>query len=221
MRKTIANLSLTMVLLFVAFGGLAGRSTMAAELSVAGDEIRLDDNGPHSMHREMLTNSRRYQLSKKHYLIPDVNLVKMNGEVISLREEFSQDQPIILSFIFTSCTTICPVLTATLAQAERQLLDEAIVPRMVSVSIDPEYDTPVRLRKYASSYRAGSDWDFLTGNRKSIIAVQRAFDAYRGDKMNHLPLTFLRGPGDGTWVRLEGFTTAADLVREYREITVQ
>ena len=221
MTKSMANLSLTMALLLMTFGEPAVRPVMAADLSVAGNGIEVDGGSAHALHHEMLRNSKRYQLSKKNYLIPDVNVIKMSGKTVSLREELSHDQPVILNFIFTSCTTICPVLTATLAQAEQQLENEPIVPRLVSVSIDPEYDTPKRLRHYATAYQAGPNWDFLTGDTKSIIAIQRAFDAYRGDKMNHTAVTLLRGSSGETWVRLEGFTTAADLVREYRVITLK
>jgi protein SCO1/2 len=216
--RSIATFSIAMALLIVTCGGPAIRSTVAADLAVAGDRIESESDEAHTLHRAMQRVAKRYQLSEKSYLTPDVSLIRMTGKTVSLREELSHDQPVILSFIFTSCTTICPVLTATLAQAEKQLINEPVVPRIVSVSIDPEYDTPERLQSYASSYRTGPDWIFLTGDRKSIIEVQRAFDAYRGDKMNHIPLTLLRGTGDETWVRLEGFTTAADLVHEYREL---
>jgi len=54
---------------------------------------------------------------------------------------------------------------------------------------------------------------------KDSIAVQRAFDVYRGDKMNHLPTTFLRASPGQPWVRLDGFAGAADILREYRQLT--
>jgi protein SCO1/2 len=92
---------------------------------------------------------------------------------------------------------------------------------MVSISIDPEYDTPARLQNYAKRYKAGPEWQFLTGDLDTIMAVQQAFDAYRGDKMSHEPLTFLRASPRGPWVRIEGFASASELVREYRELMVQ
>ncbi len=51
------------------------------------------------------------------------------------------------------------------------------------------------------------------------MAVLKAFDAYRGDKMNHVPLTLLRVQADGPWVRMEGFASAGELVQEYRSQT--
>ena len=74
-----------------------------------------------------------------------------------------------------------------------------------------------RLKEYAGRFKAGSGWQFLTGAVNDIIATQKAFDAYRGGKMNHIPLTFLRSTADGPWLRLEGFTSAAEVVAEYRQ----
>ena len=89
---------------------------------------------------------------------------------------------------------------------------------MISITIDPEYDTSARLQAYAARYHAGPQWQFLTGNREDIVAVQKAFDAYRGTKMNHEPLTFLRASVDAPWVRLNGLASAADVVKEYRQL---
>ena len=213
--------ALTIVLAFSACSGMAVRPAMTAEAPTGGDNIELDDADGHARHQQMLAKSTRYRSSTQKYSLPDVNLVHMNGEIVSLRELLDHDRPVVLNFIFTSCTTICPVLTATMAHAEKQFLDEPVVPKIISVSIDPEYDTPERLQTYAESYRAGPDWDFLTGDSKSVIAVQRAFDSYRGGKASHAPVTFLRGSGNDSWVRLDGFTTAADLVREFRKTNLK
>jgi protein SCO1/2 len=53
---------------------------------------------------------------------------------------------------------------------------------------------------------------------EASIATQRAFDAYRGDKMNHLPVTFLRAAPGKPWVRLEGFAPPDEVVKEYRQL---
>ena len=87
---------------------------------------------------------------------------------------------------------------------------------MVSISIDPEQDTPEALARYAKRFDAGPQWVFLTGSLEDSIRVQKAFDAYRGDKMNHVPLTLLRTGPDTDWVRYDGFASGADLVTELR-----
>lgn len=90
---------------------------------------------------------------------------------------------------------------------------------MVSISIDPEYDTPARLRTYARKFHAGPQWSYYTGTMEASIAMQKAFDVYRGDKMNHSPVTFLRVGAGSPWLRLDGFATPDLLLSEYRRLT--
>jgi protein SCO1/2 len=64
----------------------------------------------------------------------------------------------------------------------------------------------------------------ILGNTRGftpLIAVQRAFDVYRGDKMNHSPVTFLRAGAGKPWVRMAGFASAADILREYRQLNAR
>jgi protein SCO1/2 len=123
-----------------------------------------------------------------------------------------------MNFIFTSCTSICPVMSGFFSQVQSRFNKQGQHVRMVSISIDPEYDTPARLKDYARSFSAGADWLMLTGRLQDSIAIQRAFDAYRGDKMNHEPITYLRGGPEQSWLRLDGLASADELVAEYRHL---
>jgi protein SCO1/2 len=89
---------------------------------------------------------------------------------------------------------------------------------MVSISIVPEEDTPKRLAAYARRFDAGEQWGFYTGSVKASVTMQKAFQAYFGDKMHHRPVTFMRAAPGQPWVRLDGFATPADLVAEYRQM---
>jgi protein SCO1/2 len=163
----------------------------------------------------------RYQRSLHNYRTPDVNLIDAQGEAVDLLSELRLDRPLLMNFIFTSCTAICPVLSATFAQVQKKLGRTGEAVRMVSISIDPEQDSPERLKGYAERYRAISGWRFLTGSRTDIVKVQKAFDAYRGDKTSHGTLTFMRASSKEPWVRIEGFASAADLVAEYRAMLAE
>jgi protein SCO1/2 len=203
---------------------------VAATLTLAGLQARGEGNprapaglaqvmAQHDHHAHpSISRDAGYLRSLHDYRIPEVALVNADGEPVDLFSELQLDQPLLLNFIFTSCTAICPVLSATFAQVQKELGhgDEAI--RLVSISIDPEQDTPDRLKVYAERYHASPRWHFLTGSRPDILKVQQAFDAYRGDKMSHVPLTFLRASPNARWVRIEGFASAADLVAEYSAV---
>jgi protein SCO1/2 len=88
----------------------------------------------------------------------------------------------------------------------------------VSISIDPENDTPAKLTEYGKKFDAGSHWDFYTGTMENSLAIQKAFDAYRGDKMNHTSVIFMRAAPNKPWLRLEGFASPDAVIREYRSI---
>jgi protein SCO1/2 len=156
------------------------------------------------------------QRSEVSYQIPDVTLIDQNGERVAIRDLFTTDKPILLNFIFTTCTAICPVMSATFEQVQQGLDGDRDKVRMVSVSIDPEQDSPAALAGYAKRFDAGPQWVFLTGSLEDSIRVQQAFDGYRGDKMNHAPLTLLRTASGANWVRYDGFASAADLVTDLR-----
>jgi protein SCO1/2 len=177
----------------------------------------------HSMHahHQVSQNRDEYVRSEHAYTVPDVSLVNMEGKKISLNSELNSDIPTLLNFIFTSCTAICPVMTSTFSQVQDNLSQYPEAFKMVSISIDPEQDTPETLQKYANKYQAGANWDFLTGNLEAILEIQRAFNAYRGNKMNHVPITFMRATNTDPWVRIEGFTSAKALVGEYQKIVMR
>lgn len=146
---------------------------------------------------------------------PQVTLVDAQGERVPLAAALGSSAPVVLQFIFTTCPSVCPALSATLAAAQPELGTSA---RLVSISIDPEFDTPARLRDYARRFNAGPRWRFLTGSREDVAAVQKAFGAYRPNKMWHEPLTFLRPASGESWVRLAGPMSAAELVAEVRRL---
>lgn len=174
------------------------------------------EHDPHAHHRQMMAQPG-YKSSVHRYTIPQLYLIDMHNNKVSVPELLGYDGPIMLNFIFTTCTTICPILSATFSQLQAELGSDAKKVLLISVTIDPEQDTPERLKEYAGRFKAGAGWQFLTGSIENIISLQKAFDAYRGDKMNHIPLTFLRSKADGPWLRLEGFTSAAEVVDEYRQ----
>ncbi|HWR75572.1 MAG TPA: SCO family protein [Thiobacillus sp.] len=180
--------------------------------------IAQDHQHDHHHHHAIPSEQDGYVRTMASYSIPDVKLLDANGAGVSLRSELD-DKPVILNFIFTSCGAICPVMSTTFSQVQMALGPERDTVHMVSISIDPEHDTPAALKSYAEKYGAGSQWQMLTGSLDNSIAVQRAFDVYRGDKMGHTPATFLRVKAGQPWVRLDGFASAADILREYRQLT--
>jgi protein SCO1 len=150
------------------------------------------------------------------YQVPAVKLLAADGRPRLLRPLLDDGRPVVMTFMYSSCTTVCPVTSQVIDEFVRALGSEARQVNVVSVSIDPDHDTATRLAEHARS--RGATGAFLTGDPQSAETVQRAFGAWRGDKMNHDPVVFLRAPASPVWVRLEGLVSPQRLLDEYRRL---
>jgi len=148
------------------------------------------------------------------YAVPRVTLVRDDGKSVLLTDELNDGRPVVMNFIFTTCTSICPLLSQTLERLQNVLGAERDQVHILSISIDPEEDTPARLAAYAKRYSAGPEWRHYTGTMEAILATAKAFNVYRGDKMSHTPVTLLRKAPGETWIRFDGFATAEELLHE-------
>jgi protein SCO1/2 len=159
----------------------------------------------------------RVSTSTVEYAVPDIQLVRDDGTEVSLPAEMNDGRAVVLNFIFTTCSSFCPLSSQTFAQFQRKLGPERGRVHLMSISIDPEQDTPVRLREYAHKYHAGPGWQHYTGTLAASRAAQLAFGAYQGDKMSHAPLTLVRSADGKSWRRIEGFVTPDELLSEYHQ----
>ena len=106
---------------------------------------------------------------------PDFVLLNQNGnrfDSTTLRGKI-----VVLNFIFTTCTDVCPLFTANLAQLQRTLKNEhAGNVFLVSITTDPEVDSPKVLKAYAQRYGADfQNWAFLTGSEAQLKQVWKGF----------------------------------------------
>jgi len=152
--------------------------------------------------------------STANYSVPPIKLVRDDGKSVSLADEVNDGRPVVLNFIYTTCSGICPLASHIFSQLQHKLGADRDGVHLVSISIDPEEDTPARLRDYASRYLAGPSWQHYTGTMAASIAAQRVFEVYRGDKMGHTPVTLVRAAPGAAWVRFDGFATADMLLQE-------
>ncbi len=155
-----------------------------------------------------------YQRSIENYQIPDVTLTNHLGSQVKLVELLDQDKPVLVEFIYATCTTICPILSAGYSNLQRKLGDRSEDVRLLSISIDPEHDNPEVMSNYLKRYRGKPGWEYLTGSRDNIDSVMHAFDAYVSNKMSHYPLTLIKVPEKNQWVRLYGLVGTSELTRE-------
>ena len=126
---------------------------------------------------------------------PAFALTAATGERLALAD--LRGKVLALTFIFTTCTDSCPLLTAKMTEIRRRLgADFGSRIHFVSITVDPQNDTPERLRRYAEQFGANvAGWSFLTGTKAQIDEVVRGYGAYakkteRGG-VEHLFLTSL------------------------------
>ena len=150
--------------------------------------------------------------------MPDAQVQAADGQVLTLKRALSDGRPVVLSFMFSSCLTVCPITNQTLVQFEEMLGPERARVHVVSMSIDPDHDTVSRLAAFAR--QTGASGSFYTSDPGTSESIQRAFDAWRGDKMNHQPVFLLTRDPDKDWVRLEGLVSPKVLMKEFRALSV-
>lgn len=160
----------------------------------------------------------RYKRSLEKYTVPDVVLINQDGEKVRLKSLLETDYPVVIDFIYGTCTTICPVLSAGFLNLQKKVGTDGRKLRLISITIDPENDTPKIMKEYLQRFRAKPGWEFLTGSRADINTVMRAFNAYIPDKMSHYPINLIRSPKDGSWVRLFGIMSSKEFMEEYLQV---
>ncbi len=185
-----------------------------------GDHGGHADHGEHGEHEhdhDAPKSAKNYEKSLASYRMPNLALTDQFGRDVDVAALLAEDRPALVQFIFTSCSTICPVMGAVFGKAQGGIAAVSPDFRMVSISIDPEYDTPERLLAFAAKQNAGRQWIFLTGRKDEVMKVVRAFDVlYEGDnKMYHQPYTFIRWSSDRPWTRIRGLVGVEELVEEF------
>jgi protein SCO1 len=161
-----------------------------------------------------------YKRTLEDYVMPDVVLINQDGVKVPFKKLMESDKLVVVEFIFGTCTTICPVLSVGYTNLQQKLGPRTQAVSLVSVTIDPENDSPKVLKDYLKRYRAKPGWDFFTGSREDIDKVMHAFNAYISNKMYHYPLTLIRSPKDGKWIRIMGLMSSSEFVAECEKVGI-
>ena len=160
---------------------------------------------------------RLWQVSNQKYSLPDIKLVGAGGVSKPLARALDDGRPTVLTFMYSSCVTVCPIVNQTLVQFEQLLGADRAKVNTVSISIDPTHDTVQKLAQHAKG--SGASGSFYTSEPAASEAVQRAFNVWRGgDKMNHQAVFLIKPPGASAWVRVDGLITPSELMKIYQSV---
>lgn len=145
--------------------------------------------------------------------IPDVIVQDQNGKSLNFYTDLVKGKVVAINFVFTTCTTICPPLTATFRRVQQQLAEQKSPVQLISISVDPAVDTPERLRDFAAKFKTEPGWTFVTGNTPDINSLLQQLGVAITNKNDHTPMILIGNDEAGYWTRAYGLSSPTSLVK--------
>lgn len=169
----------------------------------------------------LYTNQRRQQTYVRTavaYEIPDLTLINQHAQTVELRPLLLGKQAVMLEFSYTRCTSLCADQAVKFANLQRRTGQNPQQVRLISISIDPQIDTPAVLKDYLDSFQAQPGWDYLTGSPADIHQLMQIFDISPTNMVTLKSSLLLHKAGADQWIRIDGQLSATDLLREYQTL---
>lgn len=134
--------------------------------------------------------------------MPNLPVVDQDGNKFRFYDDLIKGRKVIINFIYTSCSQICPLTTSRLAILQEKLGDA--VGRdffMYSITIDPEHDGPAELKKHADAFHVRPGWRFLTGKPEDIAEIRYKLGERSKTLNEHKQEILLGNDAMGSWSR--------------------
>lgn len=141
-------------------------------------------------------------------------LTDHHGRPVRFPEEAVGGRIVVVSFVYTSCTTTCPITAALMAQVEAELagVETGGEVRLLTISVDPVTDVPARMAAFAARFGAGPDWLWLTGDYRAVVDVLTGLDVYTPNFEEHPSVILVGDAQSGDWRRYFGVPSPNRLV---------
>jgi protein SCO1/2 len=124
---------------------------------------------PSQVNAKLVDTSIVYKI--KYHTISDFSLINQNGDTIT--EAFYDDKIYVADFFFTTCQSICPIMTKNMKEVQDKLINDKEI-LLLSHSVTPEIDSVEQLKRYAISNQINDDkWNLVTGDKKQIYNLAR------------------------------------------------
>jgi protein SCO1/2 len=144
----------------------------------------------------------------------DVELINQDGQKMRFYSDVLKDKVVIINTFFTTCTGVCPPMNRTLERMQEALGDRLGKDAfLVSMSIDPETDTPVRLKEYSRKFHARPGWIFLTGKKENVDWALYRLGQYAETKDVHTTIIIIGNEPKGLWKKAFGLAKADELMK--------
>ena len=186
---------------------------------VHAEQMKQGENEGYEKHQAMIADNKSEKDKNLNIQLLDLELVTQDGKPVRFKSDVIGDKLVAMTFIWTHCTTICPVYNAIFMQLQELLGDrqgkEVI---LVSLTLDPSRDIPRRMKREAKKFKAKPGWFYLTGKKKIVNQVLQGLDAYYVDYEDHPPMALIGDGKTGTWRRLTGFPRPQHLLTMIDEL---
>ncbi len=144
--------------------------------------------------------------------IPNARVLDQNGKQLNFYTDLIKGNSVAINFVFTTCTAICPSLTATFRRVQQEAKTRGVDVQLISVSVDPTVDTPERLNDYAKKFKVEPGWTFVTGDKAEIDSVLQALGVAVANKNDHTPMVLIGNEVTDHWTRTYGLSSPATIV---------
>lgn len=142
---------------------------VTAIYSLLKPEASLPIYQPDMVNAELVDSTVQYV--RKYHTIADFELVNQNGDTVTQKDY--KNKIYVADFFFTTCQTICPIMTDHMAKIQEKLKDDDEI-LLLSHTVTPEIDTVAQLKRYAKEKGViDSKWNLVTGNKKQIYDLAR------------------------------------------------
>ena len=129
---------------------------------------------PAQVNYELVDSTIQHQ--KKYHRIADFSLINQNGDTIT--QEFYADKIYVADFFFTTCQTICPIMTDHMYEIQKQTISDPEI-LLLSHSVTPKIDSVAQLKRYAKKKLVNSSkWNLVTGDKKQIYEFQKKSNGF-------------------------------------------
>jgi cytochrome oxidase Cu insertion factor (SCO1/SenC/PrrC family) len=145
--------------------------------------------------------------------VPDIEVVNQDGRHVRFNSQVVEGRIAIVTGFFTNCSSMCPITQEKLAQVAKLLgarLGKDVV--IVSVSVDPENDTPARMKDWTEKFHTGPGWTLLSGNRTEVDTLMKSLGLFVELRQRHQSFLMIGNATTG-WVRISSWTSSEKLAR--------
>ncbi len=183
--------------------------TLAAQTSSPQQPVQHPGSHAHTAPASSTKAKPRPMLS-----IPDVKVLDQDGRRLNFYTDLVKDKVVVINFVFTSCKTFCPMLGARFSKLQT-LLGERLGKDvfLISVSTDPETDSPERLKAWGEQFKAKAGWTLITGEKEEIEGLLQVLTGDGLNKNLHAPLLAIVNDTKKTHRRAYGLEDPAQVIK--------